>query len=181
VTVKARRLSETNVPETIQSNTQAHVLVATDLALNAYLSHGGQFQDRGPLPPKVETETQYTVTWNASNSTNAVANAVVTATLPSYVKWTGMLSPANAPITYNPIGGIVTWTIGDIPENQAKTASFQVSITPSISQIGDHPTIVSDQRINAFDRFARSPIETTAPPVTTLAAAASSAQGIVVP
>ncbi|MEK9176814.1 MAG: hypothetical protein AAB923_00805, partial [Patescibacteria group bacterium] len=179
VTVKARRLSETNVPEIIQSTTATHALVTTDLILNAYLSHGGQFADTGPIPPKVETETEYTITWNVSNSTNGVANAIVTATLPTYVKWTGEFAPANATIAYNPVGGIVTWIIGDIAENQSKTVAFQVSLTPSLSQVGGKPAIVFDQRVNAFDRFTRSPVVGDTPPLTT--GSASSSGGFVVP
>ena len=104
---------------------------------------------------------------------------MVSASLPSYIKWTGLISPANAPVTYNPVGGIVTWTIGDIPENQSKTVSFQVAFTPSISQVGQLPTVVGDQRINAFDRFARSLIDGGAPSLTTVSA--STQNGIVVP
>jgi hypothetical protein len=177
VVVRARRLSESNVPETIQSSADARAVVATDLALSAFLSHGGAFQDFGPFPPKADAETSYTVTWTALNSSNAVANASVTAVLPSYVRFTGTMSPSGA-ITYNPVGGIVTWTIGDLSENSAKTATFQVAITPSLTQVGTEPTVVGDERIYGFDRFARTQLERTAPSLTT--GSASAVNGVVV-
>lgn len=177
VVVKARRLSEVNVPETISSSAGARAVVATDLSLTPSLSHGGALQDFGPVPPRADTETSYTVTWTVSNSQNAVANASVTAVLPSYVRFTGVKSPGDAAITYNPVGGIVTWTVGDLSENSSKTASFQVALTPSLTHVGTTPTVVGDERLYGFDRFARTQIERTAPSLTT--ASASAINGVV--
>jgi hypothetical protein len=165
VTVTARRLSDLNVPETITSSASATAVVATDLTLQSVLSRG-VFPDSGPVPPKAEQETTYSVTWIVGNSQNAVANAVVSAVLPSYVRFTGVVSPGEA-VTYNAVGGIVTWKVGDISEGGARTASFQIGVTPSLSQAGKAPTVLSDQRVAALDRFAGIQIESTASPLTT--------------
>jgi len=179
VTVRARRLSESNVPETVTSNAAVHVSVATDLALNTVLSRGFLFTDSGPIPPKVDTESTYTVQWIASNSTNAIANASVSAVLPSYVRWVGAVSPSSENISFNPIGGIITWNIGDLTEGGSKTVGFQIAVTPSLSQVGTTPTLVGNQRIYGFDRFSRTNIEGSAPSLTT--SSFSTQQGSVVP
>jgi hypothetical protein len=165
VTVTARRLSDKNVPETITSSASAVAEVATDLAVQSSLSRG-TFSNTGPVPPKADTETTYTVTWVVSNSSNAAANASVSAVLPSYVRFTGVTTPGE-PITYNAVGGIVTWKIGDLAEQAVRTASFQIGVTPSVNQVATVPTIVSDQRASALDRFTGTQTEATAPSLST--------------
>lgn len=163
VRVTARRLSDANVPETIHSSAQGSVEIATDLVLSATLSRAPG--DLGPVPPKADQETMYTVLWNLSNSENAVANASVSAILPSYVRFVAP-SPG-ALVSYNPVGGIVAWSVGDIPEGSSRSTSFQIAVTPSLSQVGTSPTIVSDQRASAFDRFTLTQIESAAGALTT--------------
>lgn len=167
VTVRARRLSESNVPETVQSTALTHAVVVTDLSLRADLARSSIFAESGPVPPKADTETTYTVVWTVVNSSNAVANAAVSAVVPSYVRWIGATSPANEPVSYNPVGGIVTWNIGDLSENGQKTLAFQIGITPSLSQVGSVPSLITNQRVSGFDRFARVTVEETALTLTT--------------
>lgn len=172
-TVRARRVAENNVPEILESSTAARVLIATDFVLVSALAHAG-----GPRPPKADTDTIYTVTWAVTNTSNAIADASVTAALPSYVKFVQGSTPDA--IAYNPIGGIVTWTIGDLEAGASKTAQFQVTVTPSLSQVGTSPTVISDQRLYGFDRFTRQQLERPAPPLTTLSGA-TAIEGDVVP
>ncbi|XKT74572.1 MAG: hypothetical protein ACJKTH_00550 [Patescibacteria group bacterium UBA2163] len=159
-TVRARRISETNVPEVLESGTEARVLVQTDLMLESAVAHMS-----GPIPPQADTETIYTISWTVQNSSNDLANASVSAILPSYVRFVDSLS-GNA-VSYNPIGGAVTWNIGDMDASTSQSASFQIALTPSLSQVNRLPTLVSDQRVFGFDRFIRAQIERTAPAITT--------------
>lgn len=174
VDIAAKRQTESNVPELIHSSAATKALVSSDVALSASLSHSG---GGGPIPPKADTETTYTVTWVVSNSANALANASVSAVLPSYVRF---IPGGNANITFNPSGKIVTWTIGDIPAGQSMNTSFVVGVTPSVSQIDSQPSVVGSQRLYAFDRFVRADLEMTAPSLTTSSGAASGRDGIVV-
>ncbi len=181
VTVRARRLSESNVPDTVSSSATAQVLVSTDLSLLSSLSRSGPFTNTGPVPPKADTETTYTVSWTAANTANAVADASASAVLPTYVRWKNAVSPDGSGITFNPVGGIVTWDIGDIAAGASKTVMFQVAITPSVSQVGSAPTVVGDERVYGFDRFTRGKIENTTPSLTTASASVSQGSGTVVP
>lgn len=159
-TVTADRSSENQVPDTVTSSAQATIQFTTDLVINSALTH-----NTGPQPPKVDQETSYTVSWIVNNSANAIANTVVTGILPSYVRWVG--SPSTSDVAYNTNGRTVTWTIGDMSAGTTKTASFQVAITPSLTQVNNAPTIVSDVRVSAFDRFIRGAIQVQGAPVMT--------------
>jgi len=159
-TVKANRSSEGGVTDVVSSSAQATVQVSTDLALTAALARVS-----GPTPPKVDRETVYSITWSVTNSANAIANTAVTAVLPAYTEWKSAGMPD---VTYNENGRTVTWNIGDMAANQGKSATFQVGLTPSVSQINNTPAVINDQRISAFDRFIRSAIERTAPEINTM-------------
>ena len=159
VTVRARRTSESNVPETIESTSNAKIILATDLTLGSSVSGTS-----GPVPPQADQPTTYTINWMATNSANAVANASVSAVLPGYVQWSGSSDSA---VSFNAVGGIITWAIGDLAAGQTKSTSFTVTLTPSISQVGSVVTVVSDQRIYGFDRFVREQIENAFPALKT--------------
>lgn len=178
VTVTAHHLTDANSPQTVTSSASASAVVATDIGLQSGLSRG-VFADTGLVPPKADQETLYTVTWVLQNSSNAAANASVSATLPSYVRFTNVVTPGQT-VTYNPVGGIVTWTIGDLAESAAQSVSFQIGITPSINQVGVAPTVVSDQRASALDRFTGTQVSATALPLTT-SSGTTLQQGNVVP
>lgn len=116
VDVKARRVSEANVPESLESSIQRTVRLQSSLQLAGRSVYSiGPFDNSGPVPPKAETETTYTIIWSVANSTSDIEQGQITARLPSYVKWLGKTSPAGERVTYNPIGGEVMWDIGDIP------------------------------------------------------------------
>ena len=172
-TVRARRITEDRVPEVVESTTQARVLVETDLVLQPGVQVAG-----GPLPPKADNETLYTISWLVTNSANALANTTVTAVLPSYVQFKGVVTPETENISHADVGGVVTWNIGDLEPGAARVVTFQVGLTPSLSQVNQSPTIISGQRVFGFDRFTGTQLERTSPSLNTRSV--SGAQGIVV-
>lgn len=159
-TVKANRSTEGGVVDIVTSSAQATLQVATDLALTSVLT-----KTLGPLPPKAETETVYTVSWSLQNSANAIANTAVVGLLPSYVTWKGNASSAD--VSYNDNDRTITWTIGDMNANASRSVSYQIALTPSLSQVGGVPPLVMEQRILAFDRFIRAPLERPMQAITT--------------
>ncbi len=151
--VRGNRIGESSVPEVITSSASMRAIVATELALDTALTASG-----GPVPPKVDTPTDYQITWNIANSANAVADTVLTATLPSYVVWR---SSQNDAVTYNATTRAVTWKIGDMESSARKSASFTVSLTPSLSQLNRAPVLLNPPSLTAFDRFVRTAVDRT--------------------
>lgn len=172
--VKANRLTETNVPEAIESSDATKVLVLTDFVLNALAVPSG-----GAIPPKAGQETQYLVTWNVSNSGNAIANGIVTGVLPSYVTYVD--ARGTDAVSYNAGARTVSWNVGDVAVGQSKTASFSVSLLPSLSQVGSLPELVINQSATGVDRFVRESVTYTASSLRTAQPGGSSSTGIVVP
>ncbi len=167
VTASGRRVSDTNVPEEINTVAIKKIKVESSLNLaSRAVYYAGPLKNTGPLPPKVNQETTYTIIWTITNSSNDVSSAVVRTTLPTYVKWLGVVSPNSEGVTYNEIGGEVVWNAGNIAagtgiNRAAREVAFQVSFLPSISQINQSPLLTSEIPISGNDNFTGTTLSDT--------------------
>jgi len=170
---RGERQDETSGSGTISSAASATVKLVSNLSLSSRaLRSQGPFSNTGPIPPRVDQETTYTVTWTLTNTSNSISDAEVRAVLPAYVKWLSKVSPAQASVTYNPVGGEVVWLAGDVPKNAdvgagAKEVSFQVVLVPNASQRGTAPILVGDAVVTGIDDFTGVTLRNTAPGLTT--------------
>jgi hypothetical protein len=166
LTVRAKRLDEENVPQEITSTVARTIKVSSDLTLNSRLVRSeGPFENSGPIPPLPDQHTTYTVLMTIGNSYNNVKDVVYKATLPPYVEWLGVTYPNNAGVKYNADTREVSWTIGDISagtgfSSSPKEVAYQVSLLPSLGQLGKTPTIILNQKISGKDTYTGGIIET---------------------
>jgi len=135
------------------------IKIASDLQLTAVaLYYAGPFKNSGPLPPRVEKETTYTILWSLGGNTNDFSDTNVTAFLPSYVRWLNVVSPSGADIKFNERNSAIIWNIGNIPAGTGtilppKEIAFQVALLPSLSQEGSSPVLINDLKAEADDNF----------------------------
>ncbi len=164
VSVSGKRIGEAGVAENVTSTLTRTVKVSTDLTLATRAVRTiGPFTNTGPWPPVPDQETTYTILLSAANTVNSVGGARVTAVLPSYVTFTGKVSPADGSVTYNASTREVSWAIGDMPPGTTgKTAAFQIALLPSTSQQGTSPILVFPQSITGTDRFVQKQVTGTA-------------------
>ncbi len=173
LTVRGRRESEDNVPENIESIITRKIRISSDLNLTSRLLYNtGGLVNSGPIPPVAEKETLYTVVWTITNTANYVSGAKVVAELPSYVRWTGNFTPKDSKISFNPNSNQVMWNIGEVKQGvgtnvSPKEVSFQIGLTPSLSQVGGTPALVHNQSIVGFDQFTEAQISSISAPLTT--------------
>lgn len=175
VNAAGARLSETGVPQNLQSAARQSIKLATDLQLNAQaLYYANPFGSTGPIPPKAGTETTYALVFTVTNSTNKITGAKVTATLPSYVRWVGSHAPASEDLTFDQASGTFTWNVGDIApgvgigSSTPKQLAIAIGFTPSTSQIGQQPPLVQNIKLSGIDAATGAAISrTTSPDVTT--------------
>ena len=162
------------VTSAISSAISRDVYVNSNISLASNVNYNfGPFKNTGPIPPKVGKETTYTVTWKINNTFNNASNVVVSAVLPSYVKFLNNISPSNEPLTYNPVSGEVDWAVGNIKTDTGynnispRQVSFQVSIVPSVTQVGSVPILVGLSSLSGIDAFTGSTLKSTFDSVTT--------------
>jgi hypothetical protein len=153
----AGRITDSGQKDSLTSALRRTIKVMTDLTLTAdAVRTTGPFKNTGPWPPVAGQESTYTIRWTVQNSVNSVAGATVTATLPSYVRFTGNTSTDT--VTYNESTHVVTWDVGDVSAGTAQSAQFQVGITPSDSQKGTTPVLIPTQSVSGVDRFVQQTV-----------------------
>lgn len=169
VSIIGKRVNEKNVPEVVTSTLTRVIRIGTNLNLvtKAVRTIGG-ISNTGPWPPVPNQETTYTVQYTLNNNLNSVGGTKVVATLPSYVRYTGQVTPRDGSLVYDDSNRTVTWNVGDVNvDGTAKIMSFQVGITPSLTQSGSYPVLVSAQTVTGTDRFTQKAIQGTVGEITT--------------
>ncbi|NNM83867.1 hypothetical protein HKL94_01440 [Candidatus Parcubacteria bacterium] len=167
ISVSGTRVGQTNVPENVTASVNQRVKVATAVALAASSLHNsGPLNNSGPIPPHPGQATTYTIEWNVQNGWSPIAGGTISATLPSYVSYTGKTFGTGS-FSYDDTSRTVSWDIGDLAEGADAHGAFQVSITPSTSQQGSVPTLTGVATLSGYDRFAGVQVSATADPSTT--------------
>ncbi|OGZ11676.1 MAG: hypothetical protein A2942_00720 [Candidatus Lloydbacteria bacterium RIFCSPLOWO2_01_FULL_50_20] len=173
ITVRGRRIAETGVPEEVKSVIVENVRVSSQVQFaSRAVYYVGPFVNSGPIPPRVEQETTYTVIWSIVNTSNSINNTEVRAVLPIYVEWYGSVSPGTENLTYNQNTNEVVWTAGNIPagtgiDKPPREVAFQVVLTPSLSQLRSAPALVTQIRLSATDAFTGVLLEQNKSDITT--------------
>ncbi len=172
--VKANRNLENGVSELIENTITKKIRFNTQVSLKSENMHySSVFTNSGPIPPQVEQKTTYTGILTLQNTSNALANGVVTMRIPNYVRYEGVFSPETENVSYDSSSRILSWNVGTVSaktgymEMPPKQLQVQVSIIPSISQAGTTPDLVENIRFTGTDTFTKKEITQTAKPITT--------------
>jgi hypothetical protein len=173
VSVRGRRLSESDVSEEITSSASRSIRFNTDISLIPRVVYSsGSIVNTGPVPPVAETETTYTVIWTLNNTVNDASNVVVSAKLPSYVRWTGKTVANAEKVTYNSVSREVSWDVGSLKARSGsgaslREASFQIGFLPSLSQVNQIPILIGSTEVSGKDDFTGVIIKNTKGELTT--------------
>lgn len=121
----------------------------------------------GLMPPRVGSETTYTITWSLANMVNDVDNVVVTSSLPPYMNFKNIFVPAGSNLTYDQNSGELQWKLGRVAAgtgflSPAAQISFQVGFVPGEDQVGSSPIIVNDAKVTGKDNFTAVDLSSTA-------------------
>lgn len=173
VNISGRRVNDAGAAESISSVIIRDIVVNSDMRLSSRaLYYTGPFQNTGPMPPRADQKTFYTIVWTLANSSNDITNTLVRGTLPPYVLWVGRVDPAGQNISFDEKTGEVLWRPGDIPAGAGFSRAgveiaFQIALTPSVSHIGKELQIMHEIISSGVDRFTGDEIVKTRPPLTT--------------
>ena len=128
----------------------------------------------GPIPPRVDNATTYTVHWQITNTSNDLDGVLVKAVLPQGINWTNyQINKLNKGlVSYDDRTKEVTWEIGRIPAGAGVIMSayeliFQIGLTPSINQVGQLPVLINESTVEGRDTFTNNNLTVTSPAVNT--------------
>lgn len=159
IRVSGNRINDEDVEEQIQHEVFKKIIFNTDVDLigTTYYSVGA-FENTGPIPPRAEQETTYTVQFDILNTSSDLKNARLTASVPEYVKWNNKVMPEGEDISFDPIKRQITWNVGDIRAgagyvSNRRQLALQLTLFPSITQIEETPPLLTDTQIVGIDGF----------------------------
>jgi UDP-N-acetylmuramate-alanine ligase len=107
-----------------------------------------------------------------TNTGNKVAQGEVRATLPVNVRFVKADPSGGEDVTYSDTTREIVWRAGNVSRgtgfvSAARKASFQIAITPSLSQVGSIPLLLNDSSLAGQDLFTTQSLRTTAQRLTT--------------
>lgn len=194
-----RRLGDRNFILKVHGEVAAGTVVATldyetKLAGKTTISSRGYFRDadsgiinKGVLPPKVGTATQYTVHWKLVNYATDARGITVRASLPAGVTVTGAVkSNIDSKPSYDASRKEVVWKIDRVSATTglfgtAPEAVFQISSVPEANMKEKNAPLLGTTNLSAIDDFTGVTIASSAPELTTALPddATAAGQGIV--
>lgn len=168
--VRAVRTNESGVSGEASALAAEKVLLATSASFSARAVHfSGPFKDAGPVPPKVDQSTQYTIVWSLRNTTNTIEGGSVTALLAPAVAWTNMVdTEASGTVVFNADSHTVTWNVGKVPAGAGvsaqppKEVSFQVELTPAQSMLEQTPKLLTGLIFTGKDAVTKQDVKVRA-------------------
>lgn len=123
----------------------------------------GYFTDQiikntGPIPMVSGQETTFTIHWTISSVSNDITGARIQSSLPTGVRWTGEVFPANEKLLYNPRSNQIIWDAGDVNSGtgvlgKPREVIFQVAVKPEINQVGEPIVLLNKSSFSAKDAF----------------------------
>lgn len=168
---RGRREAEAEASEQVETTLHKKIKFNSVIQLAAKtLYFTGPLKNEGPLPPKVGSQTIYTLVWSMVNSSNALEAGRVKATIPPYISWLAVQTPTNEILTFTPgesaLGGEVVWDLGTVPggagvASPPREVAFQIGFTPSITQVGTSPLLLNAPTLEGIDSFTRQPLSYT--------------------
>jgi len=172
VIVTGKSITDTEGTKDVKVAFTKNIKFSTSASLAAQTLYGvGVFKNTGPVPPRAEQKTTYTIQFELKNTYNHVSDSVLTAQLPFDVQWIPRASSTLDNITFDPTSRTVRWNIGELMaftgyNSTSRIGTFQVSIFPSTAGVGGTPVLVTGINMTGVDRFTGNVIKLSSPRLT---------------
>lgn len=106
----------------------------------------------GPLPPKVNQKTSVRVYWQITNNLHELKDVSIITKLPEYVSFSNQANTSLGELTFDNETRLVTWKIAVLPvANYQAQAEFNISLTPTESQLNSLLVLLTGSEIKATD------------------------------
>jgi len=153
--------TEVNISQIVQRFT---VKVNSGLVVSQTVYYkSDEFENSGPIPPRVGETTTYTVRWEIKNYFNNVENVKVRAILPAGVSLTGNILPADEfrNFSFDSTSREILWMIGSLPAGTGVRGdpyflSFQIALTPLPEQKGFFAPLIGKVRVSGENQFTNT-------------------------
>jgi hypothetical protein len=158
----------------IKGTNKLETKIASDLSISSHAYYSDDdLPGEGPIPPEVGESTTYTIKWRLVNTSNDLSSVEVESSLPPQVEWKDRVKPQDADLKYEENSGNLVWQVGDLASgtgvlSPVKEVSFQVSITPNSSQVGEILKLLNQVKALGEDDFTNQKTGDTAREIDTI-------------
>ena len=164
-------LERLKVEKILKSKVNSQVVLR---AKGYYNETTANITNSGPIPPKVNQATTYTIHWQITNTSNDLENMRVTAILPEGIEWRNVYTTLNkdTKLEYNERTKQIVWSMNKIPAATgflipAYELVFQIALRPSITQVGTSPVLIDESILEGKDTFTGEMLEVFSPAIAT--------------
>lgn len=148
--------------------------ITTELRLSTegrYYDSNGNPVGSGPMPPEVDKETRYKISWFVTNTMNGVKDAVISAKLAEGVTFVDAEKTGGNNISFDIATREIRWRIPKIDAKVGHTlptlsGTFTVSIMPTDAQAGNIVSLLGTTTMHAVDIFTNAELSQTTDPIT---------------
>lgn len=178
-----RRLSDRNVVVSVEATMEDGQYASvsrneTKIAGKAVVEVQVFFRDaeggvvnKGPFPPLVNQDTEYSVHWKIKNYTTDVRNATVRATIPSHVTFVSSHTTTSGKVSYDDTSNEIVWNIDQIPATKGVISNpieaiFQIKAKPPAHFAQQFLPLLGETRFVATDEFTDLLVESSDVPIT---------------
>ncbi|MEI6494530.1 MAG: hypothetical protein WCO03_00520 [bacterium] len=158
-TMKGYRSADGVVRQPVEVTTEKKIKIQSNISLTAEAAYYvGPFTNIGPMPPKADQETTYTIKLAVANTANDLKGVLVTTYLPANIRWAGVYAPNEEDIRYNPNTRQISWRLGEMKAGVGVTSAarevlFQIGATPSLGNLRRSVPLTQAIEVRGEDTF----------------------------
>ncbi|HEY4493312.1 MAG TPA: hypothetical protein VJB98_01695 [Candidatus Paceibacterota bacterium] len=172
VTFEATRVTEDGSGDIVRTSVSRLIRLNSALDLGAKAVYTvGPFANSGPMPPKVNVETTYTLVWSVLSASNDLNGVTVRGLLPSHTRFLGNVSPSGADLRFEATTGIVSWNVGRLEASPSSVSprevAFQIALLPSLPQADQTLPLMTNMNASGRDLFTGETISDSVPLIDT--------------
>jgi hypothetical protein len=136
---------------------RVHIGQSFDFVAKAkYYDSEGERIGSGPLPPRVDKETEYIIEWQLFSGAEDLQNIQLSTTLPPYVEW--LDEQQDDEFVFDSTKRELSIKISSLEKSTSLIGAFRVGVTPSRAQIGQHIAIINPITLSAKTKTSREEI-----------------------
>ena len=157
--LKPGKMAQEFVDTEISGDDEIEIPISSKIQFSARgIYFGSTIPNFGPLPPKSDQETTYTINWSLANPLNDIKNTIVKTSLPPYISFKEVIVPSDGNLVFDKSSGNLEWRVGTLSAGTgflrpALSISFQVGLIPGEDQIGSSPVIINATDVSGIDSF----------------------------
>lgn len=161
-------LEKLKIEKVLSSKINSQVILQARGYYNETTSTIGNY---GPIPPRANQITTYTIHWQITNTSNDLEDVEIIAVLPEGINWQNVYSvPEDTNLEYNGRTKEIIWKTDGIPPGTGflmpvYEVVFQIALRPSITQLGMIPVLIDESSLEATDVFTNEILESFSPAI----------------